>query len=88
MLNQLSHRCAVISGDFNGKVSQWRKDLFLLIVLFRRLISGDNTVAVEISRLKSDLKALISRKSEGSKFRYRVQWFEGDERPTRYFFKL
>lgn len=69
-------------------MSQWRKDLFLLIVLFRSLISGDSTVVVEISRLKSDLKALISRESEGSKIHYRVHWFEEDEELTRYFLKL
>ena len=77
-----------ISGNCNGKVSRWRKDLFLLIVLLRSLISGDSTVVVEISRLKSDLQALISRESEGSKIHYRVHWFEEDEELARYFLKL
>ena len=69
-------------------LSQWHKDIFFLNVFFRRFISGDSTVAIEISRLKSELKALISRELEGSKIRSRVQWFEEGERPTRYFFKL
>ena len=59
-----------------------------LVSLKRRLTSGDSTVALEISRLESELKALISRELEGSKIRSRVRWLEDGERPTRYFFKL
>ena len=68
-----------------------RERVFLvnrLVSLKRRLTSGDSTVAIEISRLESELKALISRELEGSKVRSRVRWFEDGERPTRYFFKL
>ena len=59
-----------------------------LVSLKRRLTSGDSTVAIEMSRLESELKALISRELEGSKIRSRVRWLEDGERPTRYFFKL
>ena len=68
-----------------------RERVFLvnrLVSLKRRLTSGDCTVATEISRLESELKALISRELEGSKVRSRVRWLEDGERPTRYFFKL
>ena len=51
-----------------------------LVSLKRRLTSGDSTVAIEISRLESELKALISRELEGSKVRSRVRWFEDGER--------
>ena len=59
-----------------------------LVSLKRRLISGDSAVAIEISQLESELKALISRELEGSKIRSRVRWLEDGERPTRYFFQL
>ena len=68
-----------------------RERVFLvnrLVSLKRRLTSGDSTVATEISRLESELKALISRELEGSKVRSRARWLEDGERPTRYFFKL
>ena len=59
-----------------------------LVSLKCRLNSGDSTFAIEISRLESELKALISKEFEGSKARSRVRWFEDGERPTRYLFKL
>ena len=43
-----------------------------LVPLKRGLISGDSTLAVDISRLDSELKALISRELEVSKIRSRV----------------
>ena len=59
-----------------------------LVSLKRCLTSDDNSVAIEISRLESELKALISRELEGSKIRSCVRWLEDGVRPTRYFFKL
>ena len=68
-----------------------RERVFLvnrLVSFKRRLTSGDSTVAIEISRLESELRALISRELEGCKVGSRVWWFEDGERPTRQFFKL
>ena len=59
-----------------------------IIELKKRLVSGDSSVAEEISSLESALKALILRSLEGSKVRSRVQWLEEGEKPTRFFFKL
>ena len=59
-----------------------------IIGLKRRLVCGDLSVAPEISRLESELKALTMRVLEGSKIRSRVQWLEEGEKPSRFFFKL
>ena len=59
-----------------------------IIALKRRLVSGDLSVAPEISRFESELNALTLRDLEGSKIRSRVQWFEEGEKPSRFFFKL
>ena len=85
-----------IKSDIISFSKQKRRDLSRdrvrlvneIIDLKLRLSAGDTSVTGHLFDLESQLKALTLRDLEGSKVRSRVLWFEGGEKPTRYFFKL
>ena len=58
---RLSHECVLLTNR--------------IILLKRRLVSGDVSVRNEIESLESQLKVLSLKELEGSKIRSRVQWF-------------
>ena len=45
-------------------------------------------VEQDIDRVKNDIDEIITEKTKGMIIRSKAQWYEEEEKPTKYFFKF